>query len=392
MKKKWLLIVAAAVIGFAAFATNYTWNGGEGNWTDTTKWTPSGYPQATSDAVIFDRGGTVSLNTGVQTDIAYINVKAGDVVLTATEGSSLKINWVGHNNPSGVTGDRGIMVSKSASLDIAVPLATMSGRFDRQGEGALTMRDIAIRKENSTNMYFFNGTNSFVGTSSLTLPTASVTFGVGAPYGPMPIFIRDQAAWNVSAISTSASTDGAPYVDIIQDGEDTSVTVANGIELCCSKPKSGVFNPDVQRYMLKSGTLSAKSILLKSANPTNIQYVQEGGVSTFTAVDFNSGSAALRGGVMNFTGANDDFDMGSGTTFEISGGTLAWPRGFNPSGWPQFRYSGRFGVTVPSGSEFQWDWSRAHVAPGTVFVRVCDRTGAGIVPFIVYWRISSTGP
>ena len=42
MKKKWLLIVAAAGIGFAAFATNYTWNGGEGNWTDTTKWTPSG--------------------------------------------------------------------------------------------------------------------------------------------------------------------------------------------------------------------------------------------------------------------------------------------------------------------------------------------------------------
>ena len=378
MKKKWLLIVAAAVIGFAAFATNYTWNGGEGNWTDTTKWTPSGYPQASSDAVIFDRGGTVSLNTGVQTDIAYIKVTAGDVVLTATEGSSLKINWPGYNNPSGVTGDRGIIVSEGASLDLAAPLATMSGRFDRQGEGALTMRDIAIRKENSTNMYFFNGTNSFVGTSSLTLPTASVTFGVGAPYGPMPIFIRDQAAWNVSAISTSASTDGAPYVDIIQDGEDTSVTVANGIELCCSKLKSGVFNPDVQRYMLKSGTLSAKSILLRSANPTNIQYVQEGGVSTFTAVDFNSGSAALRGGVMNFTGANDDFDMGSGTTFEISGGTLAWPRGFNPPGWPQFRYSGRFGVTVPSGSKFEWDWSRADVAPGTVFVH----DGAGTLELI----------
>ena len=194
MKLKSLLFIAAAGIGCAAFATNYTWNGGEGNWTDTTKWTPSGYPQTSSDAVIFDRGGTVSLNTGVQTDIAYIKVTAGDVVLTATEGSALKINWPGYNNPSGVTGDRGIMVSEGASLDLAAPLATMSGRFDRQGEGALTMRDIAIRKENSTNMYFFNGTNSFVGTSSLTLPTASVTFGVGAPYGPMPIFIRDQAA------------------------------------------------------------------------------------------------------------------------------------------------------------------------------------------------------
>ena len=90
----------------------------------------------------------------------------------------------------------------------------------------------------------------------------------------MPIFIRDQATWNISAISTSASTDGAPYVDIIQDGEGTSVAVVNGIELFCSK-KNNVFNPDVQRYTLKSGTLSANSIELRSANPTNIQYVQE---------------------------------------------------------------------------------------------------------------------
>ena len=381
MKMKMLLVVAAAAIGCSAFA--YTWTGGAndgGLWTTPQNWgVSSGYPSAASDPVEFNGDATVSLDTGVQTDIGYIKVSAGNVVITATSGSSLKINRPGYGNPnSSVTlATCGITVAKGASLDIATPLAEMNGRFDRQGEGELILRNATITKTSSHNMYFFNGTNSFVGAASLTLPTASVTFGVGSPFGPMPIFIRDQATLNVSGISTSASTDGAPYVDIIQDGEDTSVTVANGIELCCSKLKSGVFNPDVQRYMLKSGTLSAKSILLKSANPTNIQYVQEGGVSTFTAVDFNSGSAALRGGVMNFTGANDDFDMGSGTTFEISGGTLAWPRGFNPSGWPQFRYSGTFGIAVPSGSKFEWDWSRADVAPGSVFVH----GGAGTLEF-----------
>lgn len=324
MKMKSLLVVAAAVIGCTAFA--YTWTGGgnDGLWTTPANWgVASGYPQTASDPVVFTGDATVSLNTGSLTDIAYIKVNGGNVVLTATAGSSLRINWPGYQNPNNsITGDRGIIVAKGASLDLAAPLEAMSGRFDRQGEGALTIRDIAITKTSSNNMYFFNGTNSFVGTASLTLPTASVTFGVGSPFGPMPIFIRDQATLNVSGISTSASSDGAPYVDIIQDGEDTCVAVANGIELCCSK-KNNVFNPDVQRYILKSGTLAAKSILLKTANPTNIQYVQEGGVSTFSSVDYDSGSAALRGGVMNFTGANADFVMGSGTTLELSGGTLA---------------------------------------------------------------------
>ena len=380
MKKKLLLIVAAAVIGFAAFATNYTWTGGgnDGLWTTPANWGGSGYPNAADAEVKFNGDATVSLDTGSQTDIAYIKVTAGNVVLTAASGSSLRINWPGYQNPNNsVTGDRGIIVARGASLDLAVPLETMSGRFDRQGEGALTIRDIAIVKTSSNNMYFFNGTNSFVGTTSLTLPTASLTFGVGSPFGPMPIFIHDQAALNVSAISTSASSDGAPYVDIIQDGEDTSVSVKNSIELFCSK-KNNVSNPDVQRYTLKSGTLSANKIEVRSANPTNIQYIQEGGVSTFTNVTLTSGSAALRGGVMNFAGANDSFTTGDGTTFEISGGMLAWPSTFNPSGWPQFRYSGRFGVTVPSGSNFEWDWSRANVAPGSVFVY----DGAGSMPLI----------
>ncbi|MBR2839364.1 MAG: hypothetical protein IKE55_11305 [Kiritimatiellae bacterium] len=378
MKLKPLLFIAAAAAGSAAFAHTWTGGAGDGLWTSSANWDGSGCPRAPYDEVVFNGSAAVSLDTGSTNDIAYIKVIAGDVVLTATEGSALRINQPGYNNPSGVTGDRGIIVSKGASLDISAPLAEMSGRFDRQGEGTLVIRDIAVRKTNSTNMYFFNGTNSFVGTASLTLPTATATFGVGSPFGPMPVFIRDQAQLNVAGISTSASSDGAPYVDIVQDGEDTSVAVASGIELICSK-KNNVPNPDVQRYTLKSGTLSAQRLVLQSANPTNVQYVQEGGTSTFSsAVSLYSGSAALRGGTMNFTGANNDFNMGVGTTFGISGGTLAWPRGFNPSGWPQFRYSGRFGVTVPSGSSLEWDWSRADVAPGTVFVQ----DGAGTLKFV----------
>ena len=103
MKLKSLLFIAAASACLAAFA--YTWTGGAndgGLWTTPQNWgVTSGYPQAADDPVIFNGDATVSLNTGAQTDIAYIKVTAGNVVLTATSGSSLKLNWPGHNNPIG---------------------------------------------------------------------------------------------------------------------------------------------------------------------------------------------------------------------------------------------------------------------------------------------------
>ena len=100
MKK--LVLLIAVMTSFMAFA--YTWTGGgnDGLWTTPANWgVTSGYPQNANDPIIFNGSANVSLNTGAQTDIAYIKVTAGNVVLTATEGSSLKINWPGYNNPSG---------------------------------------------------------------------------------------------------------------------------------------------------------------------------------------------------------------------------------------------------------------------------------------------------
>ena len=124
MKLKSLFFVIAAGIGCSAFA--YTWTGGgiDGLWTTPANWgVTSGYPQNADDPIIFNGSATVSLNTGAQTDIAYIKVTAGNVVLTAIEGSSLKINWPGNGNPAGKP-NWGITVADGASLDFAVPLAT----------------------------------------------------------------------------------------------------------------------------------------------------------------------------------------------------------------------------------------------------------------------------
>ena len=89
MKMKSLLFVAVAGVGCAAFA--YTWTGGgnDGLWTTPANWgVSSGYPSAASDPVEFNGSATVSLDTGVQTDIGYIKVSAGHVVRCRLRGWS----------------------------------------------------------------------------------------------------------------------------------------------------------------------------------------------------------------------------------------------------------------------------------------------------------------
>ena len=381
MKLKSLLFIASASACFAAFATNFTWTGGgDGtSWNAPANWgQSSNYPQTTGDVAIFNGNANVSLNTGSATTIGYVKVTAGTVTIDATEeGSSLNCTKAAAGNGSG------LVVAQGATLIMKAPMP-LTTRFDKWAAGTLIVRDAAITRlaSDSNPWYIALGTNVFDGTASVSFPNAGITCGnENTPSLYLPVFFRDSANISVKGLGTTASTSEAPSVEYIQDGADTVVTVgASGISL-------KALTTDIQRYTLKSGTLSATKIIALASppsgktyqqSPTNLWYVQEGGTSTFARVTFTSGSAALRGGVMNFTGENADFTMGSGTTFEISGGMLGWPRTFNPSGWTQFRYSGRFGVTVPSGSEFQWDWSRAHVAPGTVFVH----DGAGTLKFI----------
>ena len=327
MKMKSMFVVAVAAIGCSAFA--YTWTGGAndgGLWTTPRNWgVTSGYPQNASDPVIFNGSATVSLNTGGQTDIAYIKVTAGNVILTATEGSSLKINWPGYNNPNGITGDRGIMVMEGASLDLSAPLATITGRFDRQGTGKLTMRGINVNATGTANWYYFNGTNSFEGAASVTLPSnLSLVIGAGTPYDKSYLFIKDSTQISVGNFDFSAGGTTVPSTVTVQDGAESVVTASGKLILNC---KTGL---DTHCYTLKSGTLSASSMTIAAANnyrspdyaPEHVHYVQEGGTSTFNTVACSLGSLALRGGVMNVPDLSG-ITVNSGCAFNLEGGTLA---------------------------------------------------------------------
>ena len=233
MKRLFSFIVAAGTC-LASSAIDYTWTGnaGDGLWTSAGNWNQNvGYPRNADDEVTFAKSATVSLDTGAQTDVAYINVTAGDVVLTATSGSSLKINWPGYNNPSGKTGNRGIMVSEGASLDLSAPLEQFSGRVDRQGTGRLIIRDIAISKTDTESWYIFNGTNAFVGTAQVLQPNADFTVGLGNPHDKSFVLIQDSAQITARRFSTSAGGNPVPDTKVIQDGAGTVVSVSGPLDL-----------------------------------------------------------------------------------------------------------------------------------------------------------------
>lgn len=321
--------VFAALYVFMAslsvIAADYTWKGGTGNWTDASKWetTASGYPSSSDAEVKFSADANVTLDTGAQTDVAYINVTAGNVVLTATEGSSIKINWLGYNNPSGKTGNRGIMVSEGATLDLAAPLAQFSGRVDRQGTGRLIVRNITVSKQDAASWYVFNGTNEFVGTAFVNQPNADFTVGLGTPHDKSFVFIKDSARITSRLFSTSAGGNPVPNTKIVQDGAETVVSVSGNLDL---RNNSG---NDGHCYTLRSGTLSASELKISPNNnaaanyaPEHFHYIQEGGTSTFTKVTLTKGSAALRGGVMNIPTLSAITTDG-GCALNLEGGTLA---------------------------------------------------------------------
>ena len=97
MKMKLLLFIAAAGIGFVAFATDYEWTGnaGDGKWTTVGNWklyntstAASDYPRATADHARFTSPATVSVDTEAELVAGLIAVhgNAGIVTLNGTAG------------------------------------------------------------------------------------------------------------------------------------------------------------------------------------------------------------------------------------------------------------------------------------------------------------------
>src|SRR5271165_4313598 len=118
--------------------TTITWNDGTGNWTtDTTKWTPTGPPVATSDVVIGSTSnGNVTLDHPAANTINSLTINTSNV-LSITGATALTVTTTGTNSGTvGLAGTAALTVTSGFTNSGALDLDTSA--FG-DGGGSLTV-------------------------------------------------------------------------------------------------------------------------------------------------------------------------------------------------------------------------------------------------------------
>ena len=325
MKKTLMLAVAAAGIGFAAFATDYEWTGNanDGKWTTVGNWklyntstAASDYPQTTDDRARFTSSATVSVDTGDKLVVGLIAVheNAGTVTLNGTEGAFLDLNKSAAANGSS------FMVLKGGKLVVNLPVET-AARIDKWQSGDIEFTANVTSTATSNPFVLDNGKVTLSGTAALSAVNGAASVGNYTNGDTATLELRDSSSLTAKDITTGISGNTASAAGhIIQNGDGTEVTVTGGLGLSTAAGPHA--KPSV--YELNAGTLIVGGTLTIGSRD-KAQYVQTGGTSTVAAVTLGSGSSAsLRGGVMRSATAPS---IANGCTFELDGGMLALSSG-----------------------------------------------------------------
>ena len=320
MKKILMLAVAAAGIGFAAFATDYTWTGnaGDGFWTSPGNWNQnSGYPQTSADYARFNKPATVLVNAGSVVDVGLVIVNTGAtlVTLNGTEGSVL--------NPCKAASVNGssFLVQEGCKLVVNLPVTTAM-RIDKWHDGEVEFTADVTSTATQNPLILDNGKITLSGATAFSAANGNVGIGNYINGDTATFELRDSSSLTAYSITTGISGDTASAAGhIIQNGDGTEVNVTGGLGLSTAVGPHA--KPSV--YELNAGTLTVGGTLTIGSKD-KAQYVQTGGTSTVAAVTLATAgsSASLRGGVMRSAAAPS---IGTGCTFELDGGMLALSSG-----------------------------------------------------------------
>ena len=316
MKRLLMLIGTTAVIGFAAFAGDYTWTGAvDNNWSTTGNWTPTGCPNTSADYARFKSPVTVLVDTSGTLNVGCIIVSdnASLVTLNGVEGAILDLNKAASANSSS------FLVLAGCKLVVNLPISTAM-RIDKWHGGEIEFATNVTTTVTANPFVLDNGKATLSGTTAFSAANGDVSIGNYTNGDTATLELKDSSSLTAANILTGINpASNAAVGHIIQNGDGTSVNVTGGLAL---STKAGHAKPSV--YELNAGTLNVGGTLtIGSKEPA--QYVQMGGTSTVAAVTIdNSSSVLLRGGVMNCAAAPT---VKGGSTFELDGGTLALSAG-----------------------------------------------------------------
>ena len=109
IRKSYCLFILLLFVLIARSQTR-AWNGGNGNWNDASKWTPSGIPAGT-DVLEFN-GTSATISNVPESSFKGIIVNGGDIILNGSAGSDKKI-VLGYNST-----ENALTVFQGASLTI----------------------------------------------------------------------------------------------------------------------------------------------------------------------------------------------------------------------------------------------------------------------------------
>ena len=312
MKLKTMAILAAATAPAWLSASSATWTGSEGNWNDNGNWNAA-YPSGANDVATFSKDATVTLDAAGLTDVSYLNVTAGTLTLQGTGDAGLRVNKAVAVYASG------LVVGNAASLILDAPL-TASMRFDKWYAGNLTIRStVSSTVVDDANAYGFligRGTNVVEGAGAIVASRSGLSIGNGDPAtAPTLLHLKDQASLDCQRLWLRVSTAASGPIEVLQDGDDTRVSVVNEIRL--GAQANATVPPT---YRLRRGNLMAGTLEIGKVSPG--LYAQEGGTATVGRISFTTNNVASRlelsGGCLSF----DTYSLGARNTIALSGGVL----------------------------------------------------------------------
>ena len=323
MKMTPMFAAAAACLGLAAFATDYTWTGNAndgGLWTTPGNWNQNtGYPQTSADYARFNKPATVLVNAGTVVDVGLVIVNTGAtlVTLNGTEGSVL--------NPckAATVNGSSFLVQDDCRLVVNLPVSTAM-RIDKWHGGEVEFTADVTSTASNNPLILDNGKITLSGSTVFSAANGSVGIGNYTNGDTATLELRDSSSLVAKEITTGISVNKSSAAGhIIQNGEGTAVSVSGGLALATAAGPHA--KPSV--YELNAGSLTVGGTLTIGSRD-KARYVQTGGTSTVAAVTLANGSAvSLRGGVMNSAAAPSvasDCSFGiENTTLALSGAALS---------------------------------------------------------------------